>query len=112
MNNKIQLYNNINKSNNSEIIITYILNNNIPYTKNNNGYFINISLLNDDDINKFNIFIMNNININDDYTDNINNNDTTIKYKEIIDTVLKDEVKEFKKIKLNNFEKKILSYSV
>tara|TARA_B110000902_G_C13945161_1_gene451356 strand:+ start:106 stop:441 length:336 start_codon:yes stop_codon:yes gene_type:complete len=110
MNNKIQLYNNINKANNSEIIITYILNNDIPYTKNTNGYFINLSLLSDNDINQFNHFINNNININDDYIENTTKSDTIIKYKEIIDTEMKD--KEFKKIKLTNFEKKILSFSL
>ena len=110
MDNKIQLYNNINKANNSEIIITYILNNDIPYTKNTNGYFINLSLLNDNDINLFNHFINNNININDDYIENTIKSDTIIKYKEIIDTEMKD--KEFKKIKLTNFEKKILSFSL
>ena len=109
MDNKIKLYTNINNSNNSEIIINYIINNNIPYTKNNNGYFINLSLLNDNDINNFNLFINNNININNDYIENITEKENIIKYE--INNEEKNEIIIKKQLKINNLEKKILSYS-
>lgn len=111
MDDKILLFNNINKSNNPDIIINYIMNNNITYSKNNNGYFINLSLLNENDINNFNIFIDNNININNEYIENITEKENIIKYTGGNDKEKNEIIIEKKKLKLSNLEKKILSYS-
>jgi len=66
------IYNNINNINNHNDIIKYIKYNNIKYTSNNNGFFINISCLSQENIdNIYNIinYSINNITDDSNYID-------------------------------------------
>ena len=58
------IYDKINKDEiNHKFILDYIDKNNINYTKNNNGIFINISILNEEIINNLYNYIKNNLHI-------------------------------------------------
>ena len=86
---KLFIYKNINKIQYHDEIIKYIEDNNIKYASNNNGFFVNISLIDDHIDNIFNIlqYYINNNNENDLLdvkkkqlsVDNINFNNTNIK---------------------------------
>ena len=64
---KLFIYKNINNIDNHNEIIKYIEHNNIKYTNNNNGFFVNISLIDDHIDNLYNIlqYYINNNNEND-----------------------------------------------
>jgi len=66
---KVYIYRNINNIKYHNEIINYIKDNNIKYTENNNGFFINISLINDHINNLYNIlkYILSNNIDNDNY---------------------------------------------
>jgi hypothetical protein len=66
---KLFIYKNINNINNHNVVIDYIKNNDIKYTHNNNGFFVNISLIDDHIDNLYNIL---------QYYININNNEELI----------------------------------
>ena len=63
---KLFIYKNINNIDNHNEIIKYIEHNNIKYTNNNNGFFVNISLIDDHIDNLYNIlqYYINNNNEN------------------------------------------------
>ena len=110
---KLNLYNKIQKIIDSQnkfevdIIINYINENNIMHTKNSNGIFFNISVLDEDNILKLNNFIIN-INSMDmnSYENNNINNDI---YQLNINNIEKEEV--YKDYNINNIEQKILKFS-
>jgi len=64
---KLFIYKNINNIDDHSEIIKYIKNNDIKYTNNNNGFFVNISLIDDHIDNLYNIlqYYINNNNEND-----------------------------------------------
>ena len=69
---KLFIYKNIDKISNHNEIIYYIQQNDIKFTTNSNGFFVNISCMNDDNINNiYNIlsYYINNINENDIFED-------------------------------------------
>lgn len=74
---KLFIYKNINNINNHNVVIDYIKNNDIKYTHNNNGFFVNISLIDEHIDNIYNILL---------YYININNNEELImdKRKQLI----------------------------
>ena len=86
---KIFIYKNINKIQFHDEIIKYIEDNDIKYASNNNGFFVNISLIDDHIDNIFNIlqYYINNNDENDQLDvkkkqlslDNISFNNTNIK---------------------------------
>ena len=55
---KIYIYNNIEKIKDPQIILNYIVNNNINYSKNRNGIFLNLNCINDDNIDEFYKYIL------------------------------------------------------
>ena len=92
---KLFIYKNINNIDNHNEIIKYIEHNNIKYTNNNNGFFVNISLIDDHIDNLYNIlqYYINNNNENNllidikkqisietiNFNNNNNNNNNNIK---------------------------------
>lgn len=91
---------NISKVNNTTEILNYIENNKINYSKNSNGYFLNLSLIEHEHVDFLYINIKNNLKILDLCKKNIIIPD--VKYKEI--------KKKYEKIKLTDLEKKMLNY--
>ena len=96
--------NNIDDINNN-YIMSFIIKNNINYTENNNGFFINLDKIEDDLIDKLYNYINNYININDNYINNINYTHN-ITYPTKINQVKKY----IKPPNLNKTEKNILNY--
>ena len=105
---KIYIYKNINNIKYHNEIISYIKDNDIKYTENNNGFFVNISLIDEHINNIYNILkniLSNNIE-NDNYDFKktiIFNNDiiNNIGQRKIVSTVNKNY-----NIPLSNFKKK------
>tara|TARA_B110000285_G_scaffold79051_1_gene91120 strand:- start:329 stop:688 length:360 start_codon:yes stop_codon:yes gene_type:complete len=99
---KMYIYNKINNLEiNSFILKDYILQNNIKYTKNKNGIFLNLNSLDDNNIiNIYNI-IINKIN----YNKLVINNDFKIEDVKIINKVENNEKKEYKVFEDNYFNK-------
>ena len=98
---KIFIYNNIHKIKYHNEIINYIKNNNIKYTENNNGFFINISLIDKHINNIYNILQYIIFNNNE-------NNEMDYKKQELIEdnNFLKLDKKKYNyNIELKNFEK-------
>jgi len=105
---KIYIYKNINNIKYHNEIISYIKDNDIKYTENNNGFFINISLIDEHINNIYNIlkYILSNNIENDNYDFKktiIFNNDiiNNIGQRKIVSTVNKNY-----NIPLSNFKKK------
>lgn len=106
---KRYIYENIENINNSELIFNFIKNNNIEYSKNNNGIYFNLSCINDEIIAKFYnfIFLIKNNEFEhevynklyEDYIDIINNK------KEI----KKNNIIKYDEIKINKLQKEILN---
>ena len=96
---KIFIYKNIDKIEYHNEIVDYIKNNNIKYTENANGFFVNISLIDDHINNIYNIlqYILFN---------NIENDNMIIKKQEMI---LNNEMKKFDNNKIYNIELKIFN---
>jgi len=96
---KVYIYRNINNIKYHNEIINYIKDNNIKYTENNNGFFINISLINDHINNLYNIlkYILSN---------NIDNDNYDLKKNSILnnDIINNIEQKQYKLI-INNSDK-------
>lgn len=93
--------------------INFIITHNIKYTENNNNILINLSVLNDDLVDK-----LYNILINDNFVDNTYNYDKLINNDEIyeVNKNSKDKIKkeEYKDILLKDFtedEKKLILLS-
>ena len=93
--------------------INFIITHNIKYTENNNNILINLSVLNDDLVDK-----LYNILINDNFVDNTYNYDKLINNDEIyeVSNNSKDKIKkeEYKDILLKDFtedEKKLILLS-
>ena len=98
---KIFIYNNIHKIKYHNEIINYIKNNNIKYTENSNGFFVNISLIDDHINNIYNILQYIIFNNNE-------NNEMDYKKQELIEdnNLLKINEKKFNyNIELKNFTK-------
>ena len=111
---KIFIYKNINKIHYHNEIINYILNNDIKYTENNNGFFINISLM-DDHINNIYDILKYNL-LNDDDNDGLINEKHKMELINCNHIINKYGInnKNNNNIKLNifkNFEKKIIKDS-
>ena len=123
MDKKKYIYNNIQKISDHSIIIDFINNKNIPFTENNNGIYINISLLDPSIIesiyNMINIMInhqsddnlkeveydnndINDNNDNDDNDNKIQENSKNIQNKKLIE-------KKYKKIKLTRLQLELLN---
>ena len=105
---KIYIYKNINNIKYHNEIISYIKDNDIKYTENNNGFFVNISLIDEHINNIYNIlkYILSNNIENDNYDFKktiIFNNDiiNNIGQRKIVSTVNKNY-----NIPLSNFKKK------
>ena len=110
---KLNLYNKIQKIIDNQnkfevdVIINYINENNIMHTKNSNGIFFNISVLDEDNILKLNNFV-NNIclmDINNYEINDINNNIYTLN----TNNIEKEEV--YKDYNISIIEQKILKFS-
>ena len=89
-------------------IYKIIINNDVPYTKNSNGIFINLSKLSDKNIDLLYTNLKNNC------YKNINNerNLILIKYKEILKNKNKDNKKVYKKFEnLSETDLQIIEYS-
>jgi len=89
-------------------IYKIIINNDIPYTKNSNGIFVNLSKLSDKNIDLLYTNLKNNC------YKNINNerNLILIKYKEILKNKNKDNKKVYKKFEnLSKIDLEIIEYS-
>ena len=56
---KENIYNNIASINSHNDIINFVKENNIEFTENNNGFYVNISILSDELLNKLNELIIN-----------------------------------------------------
>lgn len=103
------IYNNV-KNNKIEhdIIKTYILNYNINYSKNSNGIFVNLSILDEKYINDIYFIIYNHVN-NKIYNDReklitqLNNNDNKIKDNKNI-----KKIKKKNELKNKNYKKSFL----
>jgi len=104
---KLNIYNKLKINSNNSDIINLVLNNDITHSKNSNGIFLNISSLSNDNLMAINN-ILNNLKINIDDIDfsYIKNIDADEKKTEQV--FLK---KNYKKIKFNNLENKIFSFS-
>jgi hypothetical protein len=109
MNNEIKLniYNKLKLNSNNSDIINFILNNNITHSKNSNGIFLNVSSLSDENLKAID-------NILTDFK-NMKNNISDINYICLKDyeenKTCEKNIKTYKKLKLNNLETKILSFS-
>lgn len=103
--NKLKIIN----ENKNNIIYNYIIDNRLKHSANKNGLIINLSILNEKDINYFYDLIS--IVENNESLFNINDNNI-IEYKSIIKKEKQEEEDEiiYKNIKLNQLENKILSY--
>jgi len=104
---KLNIYNKLKRNSNNLDIINFVLNNDITHSKNSNGIFLNISSLSNDNLMAINN-ILNNLKSNIDDIDfsYIKNIDADEKKTEQV--FLK---KNYKKIKFNNLENKIFSFS-
>lgn len=105
MNKKIEY---IEKESNNNILYKIIINNDIPYTKNNNGIFVNLSKLSDKNINLLYNSVKNN---NLKEIDN-ERNDLLKKYKKSLDlnnNIIKKEYKKFEN--LSETDLQIIEYS-
>jgi len=90
---------------NNNYIMSFIIKNNINYTENNNGFFINLDKIEEGLIDKLYNYINNYININNNYINNINNTHN------IIYQVKKNQERKYiKPPKLNKTELYILNY--
>ena len=111
---KLNVYNKIQKIIDSQnkfevdIIINYINENNIMHTKNSNGIFFNISVLDEENILKLNKFV-NNISLMDINNYDINNINNNNIYILNINNIEKEEV--YKDYNISAIEKKILKFS-
>jgi len=96
---KIFIYKNIEKIEYHNEIVDYIKNNNIKYTENANGFFVNISLIDEHINNIYNIlqYIL--------YND-VDNDKMIIKKEELI---LNNTIKKFDNNKIYNIELKIFN---
>lgn len=109
-NNLIYIYKNINKIKNHNDIIKYIKLNNIKYSLNNNGFFVNISCLSDK-------HILNIYNILNYYINNKNDNKLFIDKREKLILENSNIIKKDKNIyniplsEFNEFDQKIISHS-
>ena len=106
------IYNKLLTLQNYDIIYEFIEKNSIPKTKNKNGTFINLSLLSDNIILEL-YEIINSIH-NSDKSQNLNFNlDKEIDNykKEFKNTDKEIEIIQYKKCKLTNLQKEILSFS-
>tara|TARA_B100000989_G_C19503972_1_gene455594 strand:- start:1078 stop:1434 length:357 start_codon:yes stop_codon:yes gene_type:complete len=98
---KIFIYTNIHKIKYHNEIIKYIINNDIKYTENTNGFFVNISLIDEHINNIYNILQYIIFNNNE-------NNEMDYKKQELIEdnNLLKLDKKKYNyNIELKNFEK-------
>jgi len=98
---KLFIYTNIHKIKYHNEIINYIKNNNIKYTENTNGFFVNISLIDDHINNIYNILQYIIFNNNE-------NNEMDYKKQELIEdnNLLKLDTKKYNyNIELKNFTK-------
>uniref|UniRef100_A0A6C0C733 NET domain-containing protein n=1 Tax=viral metagenome TaxID=1070528 RepID=A0A6C0C733_9ZZZZ len=99
---KIFIYKNINKIDHHNEIVDYIKTNDIKYTENSNGFFVNISLIDEHINNIYNIL---------QYTihNNIENDNMVIKKQEMIidnnNNIIKNTLNNYN-IELKNFNKK------
>ena len=91
-----------------DVIINYINENNIMHTKNSNGIFFNISVLDEDNILKLNNFInnINSIDINNYEINNVNSNIYTLN---TYNNVEKREI--YKDYNISKIEQKISKFS-
>ena len=104
-NKKIQY---IEKENNNIILYKIITENDIPYTKNSNGIFINLSKLNDKNIDLLYTNLKNNCYKNIDNERNI----LIIKYKEILNKNNIEKKEVYKKFEnLSEIDLEIIEYS-
>lgn len=96
----------IKKQSNNSILYKIVIENNIPYTKNINGIFINLTKLNEQNINLLYNSIKNN-----NYKDNNKRNDLLEKYKKCLDVnnVNKKEYKKFENLSVTDLN--IIEYS-
>jgi len=97
----------IEKENNNKILYKIIIENNIPYTKNINGIFVNLSKLDDKNIN----LLYNSIKKNT-YKDINKRNDLLEKYKKCLDVKNNITKKVYKKFEnLSKTDLEIIEYS-
>ena len=99
----------IEKESNNNILYKIIIENNIPYTKNNNGIFINLSKLSEKNINLLYNSIKNN-----NYKDSNKRKFLLEKYKKCLDVndnnnIIKKEYKKFEN--LSEIDLEIIKYS-
>ena len=104
---KIFIYKNINNINNHNVVIDYIKNNDIKYTHNKNGFFVNISLIDEHIDNIYNILL---------YYININNNEEFIMDKRkqfIIENipVKQNKIQNIPLSEFSDFEQGIIKHS-
>lgn len=103
---KQYIYDHIETIQNTELIFRFINDNKIIYSKNVNGIYINITLLNDEIIEKLYLFIRslinNEINEKEYYT-------THEKYTEICNSISKEVIEEKEKCEEINYEKIIFT---
>lgn len=104
---KLNIYNKLKLNSNNLDIINFILNNDITHSKNSNGIFLNISSLSIENLNMIDN-ILNNLKSNIDDIDFSYIKNIDVDEKKTEQVFLK---KTYKKIKLNNLEKKIFSFS-
>lgn len=105
MNKKIEyISNNIDSVENTSEIINYIDMNNINYSENSNGRFINLSILNEININDIYLIIKQLLEEND-------NNIFCDQDNQYIKQVNKKHNKNYKNLKLNKLEEKILKHN-
>lgn len=88
------IYENIDFINNSETVIKYFDNNNLNYTENSNGVFINISILEDKHIDFIYLFVKNNLTTIPEKEFKFENIEKQSKKKEKNDIFLKNFTKE------------------
>lgn len=104
---KNEIYDKLNNFELTNNLLFIIEKEKIPHTKNKNGTFINISLLEENHLLILNDFVKNIENKKTDYVENI----IPVKVEE---KIFKKEIikKKEKKIKLSNLEQKIVAFSL
>ena len=103
---KLNIYNKLKLNSNNSDIINFILNNNITHSKNSNGIFLNVSSLSEENLKEIDNILIN--------IKNIKNNIGDIDYESVKkseESKTEKYIKTYKKLKLNNLETKILSFS-
>lgn len=106
---RLYIYNNVSNIQNSRLILNFIKENNIEYSKNKNGIYFNLTCLNDDLINNFYDYIFL---AKDNELDQENHNKL---YENYTNYLVKSEKKHsegsrnYNKIKLNKIQKEILN---